>query len=231
MAIQAPKKIVRNWFTIEASFSVEYLSGFIENTERQIEQNIERYEEDIEVEEAITDVDGEEYRYGVMYWRGLDGDMWNIKEIVSTYFPNLQRRSALITLFGYFEHELDQLCVLYKSEKEFRIALSDIKGQGIDRSTRYLKKVADINTHKNSDEWRQIKNVQNIRNLIVHQDGRLSDKSDNRIQNVIKYINQTELLSGDTEVILNEGFLKHVLKTFNAYFKLLDEAIQSSEKS
>jgi hypothetical protein len=228
MVIRAPKKIVGNWFEHQASFSLEYLRGFIENVERQIDQDIKRYDAEIEIREEVFVVDGVEYCHGVRYWRGLDGETWDIHKTVRLYFPNLQRRSALLTLFGYFEHELDQLCSLYRSENEYKISLTDIKGQGIDRSTRYLKKVADIDTNKNSDAWVSIKKVQNIRNLIVHRDGNLVDTRDNRIQEAIKFINQAEFLDGETEVILKEGFLRHVLKTFGDYFKLLDRSIQKS---
>ena len=73
------------------------------------------------------------------------------------YFPSLQRRSALLTVCSYFEHELDKLCRLYQSEKGFAVTVDGMRGRGIDRSTRYLEKVAGLNVHNTSPEWQEIK--------------------------------------------------------------------------
>lgn len=77
--------------------------------------------------------------------------------IFKEYFPSLQRRSALITLCGYFEHELDKLCKQYKLEKSYNLSLSDLSDKGISRSTNYLKKVVGLEIHKGSKEWESIK--------------------------------------------------------------------------
>ena len=60
------------------------------------------------------------------------------------HFPNLQRQSALVTLFSFVEYELDGLCELFQKELGSRVELSDLKGSGIDRAILYLERVAGL---------------------------------------------------------------------------------------
>lgn len=56
-----------------------------------------------------------------------------IEDLFKEHFPNLNRRSALITLFGFLEHELGKLCVKLKVNLNLAIDLKDIQGKGIER--------------------------------------------------------------------------------------------------
>ena len=117
--------------------------------------------------------------------------------------------------------------MLYKSEKSFKLALSDLNGKGVDRSTNYLEKVAGLDVHKTSKEWNHIKKIQKIRNLIVHQGGKLQDQHGNPIKDTIEYIDQMDSLSGEHEVVINKGFLAYVVDSYKQYFKLLNESISA----
>jgi len=170
----------------------------------------------------------EEYARVVEVHQGLDDETWDLEGIFGEYFPSLQRRSALLTIWGYFEHELDKLCLLFQSEKSFKLSLSDLSGKGVDRSTTYLEKVAGIDACKTSKEWNHIKKIQLIRNLIVHKDGKLKDHQGNPIKAAIDYIKQMDSLEGEAEVILKEGFLNHTVATFKEYFSLFGESIEKN---
>lgn len=134
-----------------------------------------------------------------------------------------------MTIFGYFEHQLDKLCLLYRSEKKYKIALTDLKDLGIDRSTSYLEKVAGIDTHKTSPEWRRIKNIQKVRNVVAHRDARLLKSGDEAVREIVKG-EKALSLSGD-EIVLEAGFLAQVTAAYKAYFALIDKSIQATEKA
>jgi hypothetical protein len=140
----------------------------------------------------------------------------------------LQRRSALLTVCSYFENELDKLCRLYQSEKGFSVTVDDLRDKGIDRSTNYLQKVAGLDVHHASQEWREIKNIQKIRNNIVHRAGKLRDD-----QAVVDWMNRLKSLSRDDEgeIVVGEGFLSHVIQTYARYFKLIGDSINAGEKA
>lgn len=226
MALYSPKKNVFNWYRYDFSFSIELIESFIEGVEKQAEESIERYEAQKETL-IVEDVPEENFVRTIESHQGLDNETWDLQGIFREHFPSLQRRSALLTVCGYFEHELDKLCLLYQSEKSFKLALSDLNGKGIDRSTKYLEKVGGIDAHKRSNEWNQIKKIQKIRNVIVHQNGKLHDHQGNPIKDVIDYIDEVHSLGGDDdEVLLKEGFLSHVVSTYKKYFKLIGDSIE-----
>ena len=230
MGLYVPRKVVRNWYRYDVSFSIELIESFIDGIEIQADDSINRYKQQKETF-VLEEVPEENYAHVVEVHQGLDDESWDLQGIFCEYFPSLQRRSALLTVCSFFEHELDKLCMLYQSEKSFKLALLDINGKGIDRSTTYLEKVAGIDVHKTSNEWNHIKKIQNIRNVIVHQDGKLHDHQGNPIKAAIDYINQVEFLEGEDEVVVKKGFLKHVVDIYKQYFAILDQSISSKKKA
>jgi len=217
------------WYETDVSGTLELMDSFVKGIEQQAAESVLRYEQHKE-----THV--EEYDEGsclVESYRGLDSQTWaSPKTIFEEYFPSLQRRSAFLTVWAMFENELNKLCDRYKNEKRFRLAFSDLQGKGIDRSTRYLGKVAGLNLHKSSQEWTRISKMRNLRNVIVHQDGSLRNHNSGQVQSAITYITETDTLSSlDNEIGVKEGFLAHVLATFRSYFKLIGEAIKTEEET
>lgn len=220
-----------NWHQNEISLSAELINSFVKGVEKQAAESIAKYEKEKEthVGEDVELESGEKYVIGVETHRGLDSETWDLARIFGDYFPALQRRSALMTVWGYFEHELDELCALYKSEKGFRLELSDISGKGINRSTTYLEKVAGLDVQKTSQEWNRIKKIQKVRNIVAHRDGRLNDRNNTAEKEILSYIDKTEFLGRNGEIIIKAGFLAEVVQTFNAYFKLIGESIATNE--
>jgi len=223
-----PRRVVLNWYQYDMSLSVELIESFIEGIETQAEESIARYEQKKKTL-IVNELPEENYASVMEVHQGLDDESWDLQGIFAEYFPSLERRSALITVSGFFEHELDQLCMLYQSEKSFKLALSDLSGKGIDRSTNYLEKVAGLDTHKTSSEWNHIKMIQKIRNVIVHQAGKLYDNQGDPIKAAKNYINQMDSLDGEDEVVIKNGFLAHVVGIYKQYFRLLNESISAEQ--
>jgi len=69
--------------------------------------------------------------------------------------------------------------------------------------------------------WNEITRIRKLRNLIVHNDGILSEAEQ-------PYVDSNEFLNGNTgdEVTILEGFLAHVLSIFNLFFKEIDTEIK-----
>lgn len=221
-----PKKVALNWYRYDILFSLELMKGFVENVEGLAQESIKKFTK----EKETFDLSEEDYTRVVRVYQGLDDETWDINSIFLEHFPSMQRRSALLTLSGYIEHELDKLCTLYQSEKLYALTLSDLTGKGIDRSASYLEKVAGINMHKQSTEWNEIKAIQKVRNIIVHRNGKLCDYQGNPTKAVIDYIDRTPMLDGDGEIIIHKGFLAHVLNTYGAYFRLIDKSIEAGAR-
>jgi hypothetical protein len=214
MAYYLPKKVVLNWYQYDASFSVELMSSFADGIEKQAAESIANY--------RVIQNTSEEHQ-------GLDRESWNLEDIFVEYFPSLQRRSAFLTVWSFLEHQLDQLCLLYQSERNFGLSFMDVSGQGIDRSTIYLEKVARLQGLKAGAEWNVLKTLQRIRNLFVHGDGKLLDHQGNPRKEIIADMKKVGFLTGDREIVIADGFLSYVVGACNRYFKLIEKAVYAEQ--
>lgn len=217
------KKILK-WYN-EIELSIELLETFIDNVESQIELSIQDFID--RKETLILTEDPNSYNAQVIdIHNGLDSQTWDLKGVFEEYFPNLQRKSALISLYSFLEFELDKLCILFKNEGNYKIDINDLNGSGIKRAILYLEKVVDLLINQNDRKIGEIKSIQKIRNLIVHNNGYLMDKNGKKYSKELKYIKYNKFLSGEQEINLNKGFLTYVLNSFNDLFKHIDSLIQ-----
>ncbi len=219
-----------NWYRDHVSF--ELIDKFVENTEKQVAQSILEYEEKKRTIQVVYDAgeDGE-YMDLVETHDGLESGTWDLSTIFKEYLPTLHRGSAFLTVFGYFEHELDKLCLLFQSEKGFKISYRDLNRDGIDRSTSYLDKVAGLNLQKEkSPEWNRIKGLQGVRNAIAHRDGRLNT-DDRNVREVLAKLSPWASVDARDQIILNEGFLANVTEACKSYFRFIDKSIQVKDSS
>ena len=212
MALYTPKKVVLNWYQYDASLSIDLMVSFVSAIEKQAVESISSYKNSRSVAEH----------------RGLDYDSWDLDSIFGEYFPSLQRRSAFLTVWSFLEHQLDQLCLFYQSEKGFGLSFMDSSGKGIDRSTSYLEKVAGLEGLKASQEWNRIKMVQRIRNVIAHNDGRLRDHQGKSKNEIVADMKKLGFLHGEDEIIVAEGFLSEVVDMCDKYFRLIENSIYAS---
>ena len=97
MPLYTPKKVVLNWYQYDARFSSDLMISFVVGIVKQAAESIASY---------ISAKQSDRHR-------GLDESSWDLKEIFEEYFPSLQRRSAFLTVWGFLEHQLDQLCLFY----------------------------------------------------------------------------------------------------------------------
>ncbi|MDT3318611.1 hypothetical protein Q4Q52_02350 [Shewanella sp. SP1S2-4] len=222
------KPTLKDWYESYLSPEFELMKSYIEGIEEQVALNIQKFKDNQQIYE-VDDYPEEGYVHAVTVYQGLDDEMWGIHKVFSEYFPNMQRKSALLTLTGMFEHELDQLCESYVKEHEVTVGLNDIAGKGLERSTKYLEKVCGFNVYKTSDEWKNIKGIQVLRNAIVHQNGKTNDGNGRKIKAIQSHIEQVKFIHDDgKEVVIGKEYLNYVLKSYDDYIQLLDKSIKQS---
>jgi hypothetical protein len=220
---------IYTWYETDVSGTLELMESFVKGIELQAAESAQRYERHKEIYV-------EEYDEGsalVESYQGLDSQTWaSPKTIFEEYFPSLQRRSAFLTVWAMFENELNKLCDRYQKERCLRISVSDLQGDGIERSTKYLEKVAGLNLQKStSKEWQRIVKMKNLRNVVIHQDGSLRNRDSGQVKSALAYVEETDTLtSQDNEIGVQAGFLAHVLDTMRTYFKSIGDAIKKEEE-
>lgn len=225
-----PRRHPLNWYAYDVSGSVELLHAYVDDIERQVEKGIHDFHSNEEV--VLVDSHfGEEAERAIEVHKGLGDDTWDLRSVFEEYFPNLQRRSALITLFAFFEHELEKLCHLLQKQETYSLDVSEVNGRGVHRASTYLEKVAGVDPKRSSAEWAEIQSIQSIRNLIVHTEGKLVDGKNKRRTAESDYVNRSPLLEGDDEVLLKAGYLAHVLSTFDDYLKLVEHGVKAKYRA
>jgi hypothetical protein len=98
----------------------------------------------------------------------------------------------------------------------------------LSRQTQKAKCIAGLHGLKDSPEWNDLKAIQNIRNLIAHNDGRLRDRQ-GKEDAILANMKKLGFLSGQHELRIAEGFLSKVVDACDCYFKRIAEAIDASE--
>jgi len=213
------------WYPVELSFSLELLKTYVAEIEAQVERGIAEYQSGEAITVHYIDED-EDWSYAVAEHKGIHSGLWNLDSVFKDYLPNLQRRSALITLYSFLENELDRLCKCIRTHENSALCLSDIADKGIARATTYLIKVGGLSNVRNCTQWQEIKNIQDIRNLIVHADGRIPEADASRRSKLLAYINASPHLEAAQVVKLHSGYLAHSLETFTAFFGEIHAQLQ-----
>ena len=218
------KQVPLNWYQYDVQFSIELLREYIRGVERHIVEAVEAFHREKETH-IFEDSPEDGYARIVEMYGDLNDEIWNLESIFEDYFPNLQRRSALTTLYSFLEHELEKLCVLFIRDENLKVSLNDMRGTGIERAILFLERIVELQINKSTATWQEVKNIQKVRNLIVHNDAKLKDPSGNPRHDVIKYIEDSSCLSGNDELNILNGYLSHMLETFNRQFQEIDKLV------
>ena len=218
-----PVPSVLTWFPLELPFALKLLESYALQVEDQVQRAIEQFQsgEGTEVVE-VNDESGDT----VAIHKGVHSGLWDLRSVFEGYMPNLQRRSALITLFSFLEAELDRLCSRVQNQEKSRIHVTDLADKGIVRAAAYLCKVGGLSDIRNTQTWAEIRNIQSVRNLIVHSQGLLPAQSDSRRTKIAAYIEASPFLSGTDSIMVEAGYLQHCLATFRTFFGEVHEQMR-----
>ncbi len=128
-------------------------------------------------------------------------------------FPMILWKSLFLSTYFLLENSLDQICKNLKKSNSYNLTLKDISGNGIFRSSLYLKKVCNITKPFETQTWTEINDFNKIRNVFVHSDGILSKSATDTIKVCEKYsqIQLTEYDDDNFIIDINSEFCKHSL--------------------
>ncbi len=158
-------------------------------------------------------------------------------------FKKFLYNSQLLSYYAFFEAWLKELCDSHHKLGFNRVTIKDIAGRNyIEKSKLYLEKVGDFHLGDLKGEWTRIQTLQQIRNLIAHNNSNIVKDSNRPIDKQPQY----QLLSNEKAIKLDfstgdfyineKGFLLDVLDLFELYLskiiRLIDKpkvVVKSSE--
>ncbi|EGR0395112.1 hypothetical protein FHO69_22760 [Vibrio vulnificus] len=223
---------IGNWYLYYMAPTVELLIGFADSTESQIASQTQNYRDNrknIVVEhEGMPEAD-----YMVTEFAGLTSDTWDLESVFTEYYPNLHRRSAVLTIVGVLEHEFDKLCQKCCDEFKLDTRLEDTGGKGLERAIKYLSKIVKVDMHKSTQTWQNMVKIVKLRNALIHQDGKVVDQAGNQIMAIIEHCKAVDSLTIDdsNQLILHEGYLHFVLDTYRTYIELVNGSLLAKTKA
>lgn len=150
------------------------------------------------------------------YYEDSSDQYWELSKV----YPNIQRKSELISIYTILESTINRICLVYQSSIDNPVKLKDLDAHGIiDQGKRYLEKVVRLDFPSQHPSWKEIDKIQQIRNSFVHAAGHV--KAGNK--DLIKYIKQSKFLElkNDNHIEINNGFSEHCLDVFENFFEEL----------
>ncbi|RKS21771.1 hypothetical protein CLV94_2406 [Flavobacterium endophyticum] len=149
-------------------------------------------------------------------------------EIMIEEIKRLQRYSLVVTIFSFYEARLKSLCEMIEVEFNFKIKINDLnsyKGDLLKYWT-YLSKVYEMPTESLQELFDPLIRQKKIRNIIVHQDGIISEKHLKEIPNThgicFKKSGSLYVLEIEENIYV-EFLLKNIMRFFESLLKEIDK--------
>lgn len=215
--------MIKYLWTNEILHTVELLEAYAKNIEEHIDISFKNYKENKKT--FFIDHNGE-YPGIIDEYLGIDSITWDLENLFSIGFPNMQRCGALITIMSSLEVELNKVCEYLKAKCKKSVTYKDLKGTGVTRAIQYLKKVIELDIDISDEKWKKITQIQKIRNTIVHHDSVVEARNDP----VMEYIANSNTISYSYRIILNKGSLQEVLEHLSTFISSIIPLITKFEK-
>ncbi|MEC3429861.1 hypothetical protein BK721_12930 [Bacillus thuringiensis serovar nigeriensis] len=141
----------------------------------------------------------------------------------SVTFPTILRQTVFAKAYFNFEELLVKLCKILQKNNNHKIGFSDLRGNGIVGAMMYITKVFNVESPFQSQEWERIKSYNKIRNIIAHQNGRLSVEDQGKLKSEEKEIDKLEYIAVNDSytIALESPFCFKVLEDMESFFKEL----------
>ena len=128
--------------------------------------------------------------------------------------PSYFYHSSLVSIYSFLEKSLNSICDTIQRETDFVIGIGDLNGTNIiNRSRKFLSKVAKVDFSIVDKEWLRITDFQKLRNLIVHQNSQLQQFNQN-----ISSSNDIKIISRFSGIEVDES---------NKFFYIKDKIVLS----
>jgi hypothetical protein len=130
---------------------------------------------------------------------------------ISNLYPNTVRYSMFIMLYQQFELTLTNVCLELEKDYPNSKKMSDLpkKDKGVTRACTYLKTVAGMHEPFEPSSWSMIKDLNNLRNFIVHNDAMIKADRMSHMTKVVAGINQWAPVSlNGARIFLSKTFLR-----------------------
>jgi hypothetical protein len=136
--------------------------------------------------------------------------------------PTILRYSVLMGADTALEVYLNDTCETYAKVNDATLRLDDLKGTGIERARKYLKKVARIPFPDEKPTWTTVLRLHELRNCIVHADGFVQEKQADLVRRSAMIMGLRITASG--LISLDRQFAVSAISAYKAFAVEFDRA-------
>jgi hypothetical protein len=197
---------------IEYETGTDALDTLITNQEESFETTRQLFSEYVKQELASIEMEHQ----GSYYSQVVRHEEKSIDEL-----SVLQRYSACLSIFSFFEGKLRDIINLIEQEFEFKIKFDDLKGgDDLNKYKLYLSKVFEVDLKEIEHYYDLIKQQKFIRNRIAHHLGIVKENQ----RNEVKLVNGIGLVKygRDWKIIIQEiSYFQYLFDNMNPFFTQL----------
>lgn len=144
------------------------LKSYLMVLEEQIDHAGAQYRLRAERELEIKKEELEHYEYG--------SRLQEISEAADAQIPRFFRIGAIVSIWGLFESFLTDFAVYVSNREKVEISFKDIRAENFRTQVeKYFEKVLRISVPWSQQERERLGNLQDLRNVLTHRNGRLMD--------------------------------------------------------
>ena len=174
-----------NLFRLDVSIIFHALGEYVRTIEDQIEKL--STDECKRIQKTLYEDDSER-----------DMELQNHEYLFSEVLPRSFRYSCIVSLFSSLEVTMNKLCDELRKRKELKLSVQDLKGNVLERTEKYIARVAQINFPKTQITY--LNDLNKIRNCIVHAGGYVEGSKNSK--ELLQIVKKTKGLS-----ISDDGYL------------------------
>jgi hypothetical protein len=138
-------------------------------------------------------------------------------------------RALFIASWSSLEQLLSAFCSDLRTDLELRLAERDLSGRGVERSMKYVRKVADLDLDLSEWGWPMIRRYGRLRNHLVHVGPNAEDGND-----AVKARSQfAELphvrIEANGEIVLESDFVREAIRAIQHLLIGVGKAVQQTQ--
>ena len=171
------------------------LESYLKVLDDQIEHARAQYRLRAERELEASKKDLEHFEYGAR--------LQEIDEAADAQIPRFFRIGAVVSIWGLFESFLTDFAVYVEKREKVGLSYKDIRSDNFRTQVeKYFEKVVRIPVPWTLEEREQLGQLQELRNVLAHRNGRLMDLPPEREEKIKKLVARMSGVSVDGSVVV-----------------------------
>lgn len=199
-------------------YQVDELTQFCAKVESSLKKELREHDKWVRSQAAKTSPERQDEVYEWYY-----DEHRQLEDV----FPSLFRGALFVFSYSVLEHNLDRLCRTVRGIGRLQLAPEDLADKGINRSRKYLEKVANMPPIV-GPEWEALTHYNKMRNAIAHAGGRAEDRR-SKLEAFIKKAAIAATINENGTLVLAAGFNEKFTETMCVFMNSVFEKAVAQE--